>query len=347
MSKQTTDTKAETMNAWRIHDFGESNFVKEEVSKPSPGEGELLVKVKATSVNPIDYVIRSGTGAAFIDDLPATLHMDVTGIVEATGERVTGFDEGDEVYACAGGIGDIPGALADYMLVDENLAARKPKNLSFAEAAALPLVSITAWEGLVDKARIQEGQKVLVHGATGGVGHIGIQLAKWKGAEVYATGSTKEKRSLGQKLGAKKTINYKKESVEEYVEKYTNGEGFNVVFDTVGSENVLPSIDATKKNGDVISLAVSHKEPTTIGLPKIIQNAISLHGVIMVIPLLFNKGRAHHGEILTEIARLADDGIIEPLIDAKEFSFDEAAEAHKHAASGKQIGKVVMVHPGG
>lgn len=189
MSKQTMEI-TKTMTAWRTHDFGKPEFVKEEIQKPAPGQGELLVKVKATSVNPIDYVIGSGTGAAFINGLPATLHMDVAGIIETTGESVTQFAEGDEIYACAGGIGDIPGALADYMLVDQKLAARKPQNISFAEAAALPLVSITAWEGLIDKARVQEGQKVLVHGATGGVGHIGIQLAKWKGAEVYTTAST-------------------------------------------------------------------------------------------------------------------------------------------------------------
>lgn len=335
-----------TMTAWRTHDFGESRFVKEEIQKPAPGQGELLVKVKATSVNPIDYVIRGGTGAAFLDGLPATLHMDVAGIVEATGEGVTEFAEGDEIYACAGGIGGIPGALADYMRVDQKLAARKPQNISFAKAAALPLVSITAWEGLIDKARVHEGQKVLVHGATGGVGHIGIQLAKWKGATVYATASSKEKLNIGHKIGADEVINYKKEPVGEYVEKHTSGDGFDIVFDTVGGENVPPSIEAAKMNGDVISLAVSHKESTSIELPVIIQKGLSLHGVIMAIPLLFNVGRSHHGEILSEMARLVEDGMVKPLTDAKKFTFDDAAAAHNHAASGMQIGKVIMTHPG-
>lgn len=342
----TQPTEAKTMTAWRIHEFGSpDSFVKEEITKPTPAPGELLVRVKATSVNPADYVIRSDTGAAFIDGLPAILHMDVAGVVEETGEEVVEFRQGDEIYACAGGIADIPGALADYMLVDEKLAARKPENLSFLQAAALPLVSITAWEGLIDKARIHENQKVLVHGATGGVGHIGIQLAKWKGAEVYTTASTTKKMDIGRKLGADYAINYKEEAVEQYVEKYTNGNGFDLVLDTVGGDNLSRSAEAARLNGAVVSLAVSHMTYPGDLLPEIFRNGLTLHGVIMVIPLLFNIGRAHHGEILSEITRLAEDGIIAPLIDPKEFTFDEVAEAHKYAESGKQIGKVVLTHP--
>lgn len=348
MNTQLTDLSKETktMTAWRIHEFGSpDSFVKEEIAQPIPAQGELLVRVKATSVNPIDYVIRSASGAAFIDGLPATLHMDVAGVVEATGERVTGFEEGDEIYACAGGIGDIPGALADYMLVDEKLAARKPKNLSFLQAAALPLVSITAWEGLIDKAHLHKGQKILVHGATGGVGHIGIQLAKWKGAEVYATASTTTKMNIGRKLGADYAINYKEQSVEQYVKEYTGGNGFDLVFDTVGGDNLRRSVEAARLNGALVSLAVSHIGYPEDLLPEFFHNGLTLHGVIMAIPLLFNIGRAHHGEILSQIARLAEDGVITPLIDPKEFTFDEVAEAHEHAESGKQIGKIVLAHP--
>jgi len=336
----------QTMTAWRIHQFGSpDSFVKDKIAKPSTATGELLVRVKATSVNPIDYVIRSNIGAGFIDGLPATLHMDVAGVVEETGEEVTDLKEGDEIYACAGGIADIPGALADYMIVDAKLAAKKSKNISFPEAAALPLVSITAWEGLIDKARIHENQTVLVHGATGGVGHIGIQLAKWKGAEVFTTASTKEKMSIGHKLGAEHAINYKDENVEDYVKKYTGGKGFDLVFDTVGGKNLRRSVRATKQNGTVVSLAVSHKSYPEDLLSKIISKGITLHGVIMVIPLLYNIGRIHHGEILSQVAQLVEKGDIKPLVDQKEFTFNETSAAHKYAASGKQIGKVVLQHP--
>ncbi|BCJ85648.1 hypothetical protein skT53_06330 [Effusibacillus dendaii] len=209
-----------------------------EVPKPEVIPGHVLIRVAASSVNPIDIKIRQGFVKGVAPDFPAILHGDVAGVVEEVGEGVTTFRPGDEVYACAGGFKGTGGARADYMLADAALVARKPRSLTMREAAAFPLVSITAWQALIDRDNVRPGQNVLIHAATGGVGHIGIQLAKWAGATVYTTGSSKDKLQTGKELGADFGIKYREETVEEYVKKYTNGNGFDVVFDTVGGDNL-------------------------------------------------------------------------------------------------------------
>ena len=164
---------------------------------------------------------------------PAILGMDFAGVVEEVGENVSDYQVGDEVYGCAGGLADLPGTLAEYMVADANLIALKPKNISMREAAALPLVGITAYEGL-KRAGITPGQNVLVHGGSGGVGHVALQLANHFGAKVFSTGGGDSQMALIEKLGAT-PINYQTESVEDYVQKHTDGAGFDIVFDSVGS----------------------------------------------------------------------------------------------------------------
>ncbi len=171
--------------------------------------GHVLIRVAATSVNPVDFKIRAGVVKDIAPDFPAVLHGDVAGVIEVVGEGVNAFKPGEEVYACAGGVKGLGGALAEFLLADATLVARKPKSLSMREAAALPLVSITAWEGLIDRAKVQAGQNVLVYGATGGVGHIAIQLASWAGAKVFATASSDEKMASARELGADVVINYR------------------------------------------------------------------------------------------------------------------------------------------
>ena len=175
------------MQAIVIEQFGQPN-VFESIDLPMPEilPHHVLIRVAATSVNPVDTKIRQGVVADIAPDFPAVLHGDVAGVIAAVGDGVDTFAVGDEVYACAGGVQGTGGALAEYLLADANLVAHKPKSLTMAEAAALPLVSITAWEGLIERAQLQPGQSVLIYGGTGGVGHIGIQLAKWAGATVYA-----------------------------------------------------------------------------------------------------------------------------------------------------------------
>ncbi|MFB6097854.1 MAG: zinc-dependent alcohol dehydrogenase family protein [Salinibacter sp.] len=332
-----------TMSAWVIDAFGGPEvFERRDVDVPSTDDHQVLVRVQATSVNPVDYKVRRGDAKALCPPQPATLHGDVAGIVEAVGEDVTEFEKGDPVYGCAGGFPNAPhGALADYMPCDARLLAPMPESLSFAQAAALPLVTLTAWEGLVDKADVEAGEQVLVHGATGGVGHVGLQLAVWRGAEVAITASSQRKLDIGADLGADTLINYEAEPVDEYVERCTDGRGFDLTFDTVAGENVETSIEATRLNGQVVTVGA----PAEGGLRPAYGSGISVHFVSMLIPMLHDVGRAHHGDILRRTADLVEEGHLRPLVDDRPFTLDEIGDAHAYAEAHEQIGKVAVTHP--
>ena len=198
----------------------------------------------ATSVNTVDTMIRQmgQEQLPFSPDLPAVLGMDFAGTVEAVGEGVDSFKVGDEVYGCAGGLIGLQGALTELINADARLLAHKPKSVSMREAAALPLVGITAFEGLT-RAGVTANQKVLVQGGAGGVGHVAAQLAKHFGADVYATGTGKKQLSLIESFGAT-PIDFKTEAVADYVAKYTSGAGFDVIFDSVGGANMTNSFEA-------------------------------------------------------------------------------------------------------
>ncbi len=326
------------MKAVVIEHFGEPN-VFQAVNLPQPKllPNHVLIKVVATSVNPVDIKIRQGAVVDIAPDFPAVLHGDLAGVIEAVGDGVDNFKVGDEVYGCAGGVKGTGGALAEYMLADVNLIAHKPKSLTMAQAAALPLVSITAWEGLIDRAKIQSGQKVLVYGGTGGVGHLGVQLAKWAGAQVYATVSSEAKSAIARSLGAV-TINYYDTAVEKFVAQYTDGDGFDVVFDTVGNNNLQNAFKTAKLNGTVVSTVSLSKQDLTLLHAK----GLSLHLVYMLIPMLSGDNRAYHGKILAKLADLVDKGKIRPLIARQIFSFSEVAAAHAYLESGQAIGKVIL-----
>jgi NADPH:quinone reductase len=327
------------MKALAIEQFGNPNTFKEaDLPIPEVLPHHVLIRVAATSVNPVDCKIRQGVVGDIAPNFPAVLHGDVAGTIAAVGAGVDRFNIGDEVYACAGGVKGLGGALAEYMLADAHLVAHKPESLTMAEAAALPLVSITAWEGLIDRAKVQPGQKVLVYGATGGVGHIGVQLAKWAGATVYALVSSDEKAAIAHRLGADITINYRHKPVEEFVAEQTDDQGFDVVFDTVGNDNLQNAFKAAKLNGTVVSIVSLSQQDLTLLHAK----GLTLHLVFMLIPMLFGVGRAHHGEILSKLAQIVDEGKIRPLLDSKIFSMTEIASAHQHAESGQAIGKVVL-----
>lgn len=327
------------MKAIIIEQFGNPETFKEaDLTTPEVLPHHVLIQVAATSVNPVDYKIRQGIVADIAPSFPAILHGDVAGTIVAIGAGVDRVNVGDEVYACAGGVKGTGGALAEYMLADARLVARKPKSLTMAEAAALPLVSITAWEGLIDRAKVQPGQKVLVYGATGGVGHIGVQLAKWAGATAYALVSNDQKAAIAHRLGADITINYCHQPVEEFVAEHTNGKGFDVVLDTVGNDNLQNAFKAAKLNGTIVSIVSLSQQDLTLLHAK----GLTLHLVFMLIPLLFNIDRARHGEILSKLAQIVDEGKIRPLLDSQAFSMDEIASAHRRSESGQSIGKVVL-----
>ncbi len=326
------------MKAMIVNAYGNSDvFEESEIEKPRVIPGHVVVKVMATSVNTVDMMIRQmGQELPLSPALPAILGMDFAGIVEEIGSDVTDFNIGDEVYGCAGGLADLPGALAEYMLADCKLIAHKPSSLTMREAAALPLVGITAYEGLV-RSGVKEHQKVLVHGGSGGVGHIAIQLANYFGAQVYSTGGGEAQLSMIESLGAT-GINYRTESVAEYVEQHTEGFGFDVVFDSVGGENMLNSFEAARLNGHVAT-TVSMLE---LDLTAAHFKGLSLHVVFMLIPMLHNVNRQQHGRILADLASIADNGALKPIVDERQFDIAEVGLAHDHLASGNAMGKVVL-----
>ncbi len=326
------------MKGMLIKAYGENaSFEVAEIEKPTIKAGHVLVKIAASSVNTVDTMIRKmGKDLPLSPDAPALLGMDFAGTVEAIGEGVEGYAIGDEVYGCAGGLADLPGTLAEYIVADSDLMALKPKNLSMREAAALPLVAITAYEGLI-RANIQKGQKVLVHGGAGGVGHVALQLAKYFGADVYSTCSGGKQMGLIEQMGAT-AINYKTEAVEKYVAKYTDGAGFDLVFDSVGGANLTNSFEAAGLNAH-IATTVSLCE---LDLTSAHFKGLSLHVVFMLIPMLHNHKRAAHGKILTHLTQIIEAGNLKPLLDEHRFSLEEVGKAHAHLESGKAIGKVVI-----
>ena len=330
------------MKAYRVHEFGDNaKFVEDEVNKPIAKQGHVVVEVKASSLNPIDHkLLKNNLGIN--PTLPAILHMDVAGVIKEVGEGVTNFKTGDHVYGCAGGVhgeaGLIQGALAEFMLVDSDLISLKPTSLSFAESAALPLVTITAWEGLFDRAQIKKEDNILIHGGAGGVGHIAIQLARQHGARVATTVSSEDKAKVARVLGAEDVIFYRNEKVEDYVQRLTEGKGFDVVFDTIGADNLDKSLTAAKVSGQVVSIIGTNKHDLTLMHKK----GLSLHLVFMLLPMLTGKGRAHHGYILNNVAKLIDEGSIKPVIHKETFKFDQANEAHELFASNKHIGKIIL-----
>ena len=299
--------------------------------------GHVTVRVAASSVNVVDTMIRGmGTALPFAPALPATLGMDFAGTVQAVGDGVTGFAVGDEVYGCAGGLGDMPGALAEIMLADARLIAHKPKALSMREAAALPLVAITAFEGL-QRAGVRAGQKVLVHGGAGGVGHVAVQLARHLGADVYATGSDQQASDIIQGYGAT-AINYKTDKVADYVAQHTGGAGFDVVYDTVGGANLINSFEAAALNAHVATTTSLLQLDLTPAHFK----GLSLHVVFMLIPMLHNHKREEHGAILKQLAQIADAGALKPLLDENVYGFEQVGKAHARLSSGDAVGKVVV-----
>ena len=308
----------------------------ETVNRPNPAAGEVLVRIKASAVNPLDLKIRAGEAAHARHPLPAILGIDLAGVVEKVGVGVTAFRPGDEVYGMTGGVGGIQGSLAEYAAVDADLLAHKPANLSMREAAALPLVFITAWEGLVDRAAVHAGQKVLVHGGAGGVGHIAIQIARAFDADVFATGSSNGAEML-TRYGAT-PIDYRTTPVDSYVAQYTGGRGFDIVFDTVGGATLDASFTAVRRFGHVVS-ALGWG---THALAPLSFRAASYSGIFTLLPLLTGEGRAHHGEILREAAALAEAGKLTPHVNAGRFTFSDVDAAHDAVRSRTASGKIVV-----
>jgi NADPH:quinone reductase-like Zn-dependent oxidoreductase len=324
------------MRAVLLQEF-DTPLVLGEINKPTTGRGQVLVKIKASGVNPLDTKIRAGKAAHAKRTLPAVLGLDLAGVVEEVGPGVHDFAPGDEVFGMTGGVGDVQGSLAEYAAVDSRLLARKPAALSMREAAALPLVFITAWEGLVDRAQVHAGQKVLIHGGAGGIGQVAVQIARARGAEVFATASP-SRLEVVERLGAT-PIDYTTTAVDEYVTKHTGGEGFDVIFDTVGGSVLDASFAAVRTyTGHVVS-ALGWG---THSIAPLSFRGATYSGVFTLLPLLTGRGREHHGEIMREAAALADAGALKPQLDSRHFTLADVAEAHAAVESGTAQGKVVI-----
>ncbi|MGW7541869.1 zinc-dependent alcohol dehydrogenase family protein [Streptomyces sp. NPDC054770] len=324
------------MRAVVLEEFN-SPLVLRDIEKPEAGPGQVLVKVRASGVNPLDAKIRAGKADHARRTLPAVLGLDLAGVVEEVGAGVGGLAPGDEVFGMTGGVGDLQGSLAEYAAVDARLLARTPSSLGLREAAALPLVFITAWEGLVDRAQVRAGQKVLIHGGAGGIGHVAVQIARARGAEVFATGSTSRLEVL-KRLGAT-PIDYTTTTVDEYVAEHTGGEGFDVVFDTVGGPVLDASFTAVRTyTGHVVS-ALGWG---THSIAPLSFRGATYSGVFTLLPLLTGRGREHHGEIMREAAALADAGALTPILDPRHFTLADVADAHAAVESGTAQGKIVI-----
>jgi NADPH:quinone reductase-like Zn-dependent oxidoreductase len=330
MSTQTT------MRALVLNDYADGKFTDTQVPKPVPASGEVLVKIAASGLNPIDYKIRTGAAPYAMPELPAILGTDMAGVVVEVGDGVSDFKIGDEVYGLTGGVRGIPGSLAEYAAVDARLLAPKPANLSMREAAALPLVFLTAWEGLVDRANVQAGQRVLIQGGAGGVGHVAVQIARAFGAEVFATASP-SKHEVIESYGAT-PIDYHTSKVSDYVAQHTGGIGFDLVYDTVGGQTLDDSLIAAKPYGHVLSCYAFGPHNLAPGSLR----CVTLSGIFVLLPMLSGEGRAHHGAILREATRLVEEGKVKPLVDEKRYSLSDAHAAHDAQEASKLLGKIVI-----
>src|SRR6266511_247480 len=298
------------------HEYGAPDVLKvEQMRRPEPNDDEALVRVIASSVNPADPLTLSGKYAKeFGTRLPLIPGYDIAGVVEKTGANVTKLKVGDAVY----GYPTFGGGWADYVTVKEGEVAVKPKSLSFVEAAAVPMGALTAWQALVDVAKLQPGQTILVHGGSGGVGSFAVQIAKARGARVIATASTRNQDLLKQ-LGADEAVDYTETKFEDVAKDV------DAVLDPEGKETLARSYVVLKKGGIVISL-VARPDPAELKKHGIRGAGISVHP---------------DAEDLTEIAQLVDAGKIKPIV-TEVLPLTGAVKAQQQAATHHTRGKVVL-----
>ncbi|HEY9818327.1 MAG TPA: zinc-dependent alcohol dehydrogenase family protein [Candidatus Obscuribacterales bacterium] len=300
---------------------------------------DVLVRLRAAGINPIDTKLRQ-RGTFYPDQMPAILGCDGAGVVEAVGAEVRSLSVGDEVYFCAGGLGSAPGTYADYTVVDERYLAPKPKTLSFAEAAAAPLVLITAWEALYDRARLEAGRSVLVQAGAGGVGHVAIQLAHLQGAKVCTTVSTPDKADFVRQLGAELPILYPQTDVVQAVLDWTAGEGVDTSFDTLGGRSLSQCFAATAVYGDVVTLL----PPAADADWKTARDRnLRVSYELMLTPMLKNLTVALQDQamILRTCARLIDQGSLKIHL-SQTFPLAEASQAHALIEQGSTQGKLAL-----
>jgi NADPH2:quinone reductase len=300
---------------------------------------DILVRVKAAGVNPVDTKMRAMPNA-YPAPLPPVLGCDGAGVVEAVGRAVTAFQPGDEVFYCRPPHHDRGGSYAQRMLVDHRHVAKKPKRMSFAEAAAMPLVLITAWESLHDRVEIKSWHRVLVHAGAGGVGHVAIQLARIAGAEVCTTVGSTEKAEFARSFGANHIINYKEQNFAQAVLDWTGGKGADIAFDTVGGKTLADSFAAVCFYGNLVTLLLPGPE-VDWNVPRMRNQRVSFE--IMLAPTFYGltEAIAHQGEILRHGAEMFVSGELRVHVD-RTLPLEQAAEAHRLLATAQTRGKLVL-----
>ena len=316
--KKSAGAISQTMKAIRIHNYGGPEALQyEDAPRPQPQAGEVLIRVHAAGVNPIDWKVREGHMKDFWPHkLPLILGWDVSGTVEEVGPGVSRFKKGDDVYSVPDASRD--GAYAEYIVVRESELALKPKSLHHIRAAAVPLAALTAWQSLFDTAQLQPGQRVLIHAGSGGVGHFAVQLAKWKGAFVFATASTKN-QDLLRELGVGEPIDYTQQRFEDVARN------IDIVLDTLGGETQERSWKVLRQGGILVSLVQPPSEEKAKALG---------------VRATFVAGHPS-GAQLAEIAKLIDSGKLAPVID-RILPLSEVRRAHELSQSGHTHGKIAL-----
>jgi NADPH:quinone reductase len=306
------------------------------------GEHDVRVRLRAAGINPVDYKLRSG--GTIGGSLPTVLGWDGAGVVESVGPSVTRVRAGDEVFFCDGGFGPTPGTYQEVKVVDERFLAHKPGRLSFVEAAAAPLVTITAWEALCERARVSDGQAVLVQAGAGGVGHMAVQIARLLGARVATTVSGGAKTELASSLGAQLCIDYRREDVGEKLRAWTGMDGADVVHDTVGGRTFTACFSLVRPYGDLVSNVESPWEDEAIAAMH--NRNLRVSFTWMPAPSVFGwpEHRARQRTILEQAASHFDAGDLRVEVGAT-FPLEQAAEAHRALETGQVVGKAVLTMP--
>lgn len=303
------------MKAIQIKEYGDESILEyTEVERPKPKDNEILVKIHAASVNPIDWKIREGRGKALGMQLPLILGADFAGTVEEIGLEITKLKKDDEVYGKI-----LVGCYAEYVIVKETELGRKPNNLDYNEAAAIPMGALTSWQAIFETAKLESGQKILIHAASGGVGSMAVQLAKAKGAYVIGTASAKNEKFV-KNLGANEFVDYTKTNFEEVVKDV------DVVFDTVGGATLERSYQVLKKGGFLVTIV---EKPS--------QELAEKHSVTAQ-----HIASQPNPKQFEEITQLIEQNKIKPYVE-KVFSLSEAKEAQILSKEGHTRGKMILV----
>jgi NADPH2:quinone reductase len=306
------------------------------------GNRDLRIRLKAAGVNPVDTKMRAGGTYGGGND-PVVLGCDGAGVVEEAGYGCSRFKPGDEVYFFNGGIGTAPGNYAEQAVVDERWVAPKPAELSFAEAAAMPLVAITAWEALFDRADLQPDERVLIHAGAGGVGHVACQLARDIGAEVCTTVGSEEQAAFVRGLGVGHTIPYKEVDFVDAAMACTKGHGADVAFDTVGPQVLEAGFEAVAFYGRSVTLL----DPKGVDFKQARLRNQAVHLELMLSPMFFglDHAREHQTWILEECAQLVAEGRLQVHL-AHTLPLSRAAEAHRLIEQGHMTGKIALTMDG-